>query len=149
MFGLKIPFLLWFTHKNEFIATKNYSLRFTKVCAQIAVNEWTGKVCHCQPSAARLTSISHFSIYPHYSTSSSCWEAFASPSQFTGGLIFFKVTAKLQAAYKCINTTEASTKIKLSECRSYLLGRKSNQVPTNHMLYWSYWLPFWGMYLAL
>lgn len=42
---------------------------------------------------------------------------------------------------------KANIKLRLSECKAYLLEKTSNQLITNHMLDLRYWFPSWGMKL--
>ena len=144
MFGLKIPFLSWFTHENEFITKSVYSLRFMKVCAQSAINKWTGKALPLLAisSNADIHVTLQYLLIPFSSQVSLCFSIATSRRNN-----IFKSNCKTTGSTEVIKTMKANIKLRLSECKAYLLGKKSNQVTTNTMLYLRYWFPFWGMQL--
>lgn len=129
----------WIYKPNHFI----HQGLWRRVVRVTLTNE-QGKLCYCQPSAAMLTSMQHFSIFlfpllPRW--------AFASQSQFTGGLTFLEVTAKLQAAQKPLTQSKVISNLGYLNVRLIYSRKKSNQVTANHKLYLTYWLSFWWMQL--
>lgn len=115
-----------------------------KVCAQSAINKWTGKALPLPAiiSNADIHVTLQYLLIPFSSQVSLCFSI-----TIYRRTNIFKSNCKTTGSTEVMNTMNTNIKLRLSECKAYLLQKKSNQVTTNHMLYLRYWLPFWGMQL--